>query len=285
MSTAPDPDEQRARMRDAWNGVAKGWARQAEHTRQDAMPVSMWMVEHAGLQAGMRVLELAAGPGDTGFMAAELISPGGTLITSDGAEGMLAVARERAEELGVRNVQFKQLELEWIDLPTADVDVVLCRWAVMLAVDPAAAVAECRRVLKPGGRFVLAVWDAPEHNQAMTLPGAVLVELGLTEPPPPGGPGPFALSTPGALAELLQGGGFVDPLVEPVSIERRYPSVRDWIGESVDLSMMFGRVWAELDGDQRQAVLAEADRRARAFAQPDGSLLITGRCLAAVAEA
>ncbi len=285
MTTVEEPDEQRARMREAWEVVSLGWARQADNLRQDGMPVSLWMLEHAGLQPGMRVLELAAGPGDTGFMAAELISPGGSVITSDGAEGMLAVARERAEELGVRNVEFKQLELEWIDLPTADVDVVLCRWGVMLAVDPAAAVAECRRVLKPGGRLVLAVWDAPEHNQAMSLPGAVLVALGLTEPASPGGPGPFALSSPGALEELLQDGGFVEPRVERVSIERRYLSVRDWIGESVDLSMLFGRVWAQLDGDQRQAVLAEAEQRSRDFVQPDGSLLITGRCLTAVAEA
>jgi SAM-dependent methyltransferase len=272
-------------MREAWEGASSGWARQAEHLRQEGMPVSMWMLEHAGLQAGMRVLELAAGPGDTGFMAAELISPGGTLITSDGAERMLAVARERAAELGVRNVEFKQLELEWIDLPTADVDVILCRWGMMLAVDPAAAVAECRRVLKPGGRLAVAVWDAPEQNQAMSLPGAVLVSLGLNEPAVPGSPGPFALSAPGALEELLQNGGFVDPIVEKVTIGRRYPSVRDWIGESVDLSMMFNRVWSQLDGDQRQAVLAEAERRTRDFIQPDGSLLITGRCLAAVAEA
>ena len=285
MSTVEEPDEQRARMREAWEGASKGWGRQAENMREEGMPVSLWMLEHANLQPGMRVLELAAGPGDTGFMAAELISPGGTLITSDGAEGMLAVARERAEELGVRNVEFKQLELEWIDLPTADVDVILCRWGVMLAVDPAAAVAECRRVLKPGGRLAAAVWDVPELNQAMTLPGAILVSLGLAEPPPPGGPGPFALSAPGALEELLRDGGFVDPMVESVEIERRFPSVRDWIGETVDVSMMFNRAWSQLDGEQRHAVLAEAEARTREFADEDGSLVITGRCLAAVAEA
>ena len=84
------------------------------------------------LGPGQRVLELAAGPGDTGFMAARLIEPGGTLICSDAVAGMLDVARERAEEQGIDNVEFKQLQLEWIDLPTASVDVVLCRWGVML---------------------------------------------------------------------------------------------------------------------------------------------------------
>ena len=78
------------------------------------------MIDHAGLVPGQRVLELAAGPGDTGFMAARLIEPGGTLICSDASAGMLDVARERAEELGVTNVEFKQLQLEWIDLPTAE---------------------------------------------------------------------------------------------------------------------------------------------------------------------
>ena len=69
-------------------------------------------------------------------MAAELISPGGLLICSDGSEAMLAIARERAAAQGVQNVEFKQLMLEWIDLPTASVDAILCRWGLMLSEDP-----------------------------------------------------------------------------------------------------------------------------------------------------
>ncbi len=283
--TPEQAEERRAQMREGWEGVSKGWARQADNVREDGMPVSRWLVDHAALQPGHRVLELAAGPGDTGLLAAELIQPGGMLISSDGAEGMLAVARERAAEMGVSNVEFKQIELEWIDLPTADVDAIICRWGLMLSVDPAAAVGECRRVLKPGGRLVAAVWDAPELNQHMTIPGSVLVSLGLAEPTPPGGPGPFALAAPGALAELLQDGGFVDPVVETVDIERRYPSVRDWIAETVDLSMMFNRVWRELDGEGRQAVFAEAADQARQFTDADGSIAVPGRCLVVVAEA
>ncbi len=132
------------------SGTAAGWGKRADRIRDWGLPVSVTMVDALALQPGDRVLELAAGPGDTGFMAAELIAPGGTLICSDGAEAMLAIARERAAAAGLRNVEFRQLELEWIDLDAASVDGVLCRWGIMLVVDPAAAALEIRRILRPG---------------------------------------------------------------------------------------------------------------------------------------
>ena len=101
-----DRDE-RERLLDNWESAAKGWGRQADRMQATARPISEWMIAHAGLAPGQRVLELAAGPGDTGFMAARLIEPGGTLICSDATAGMLDVARERAEEQGIdqRRVQ------------------------------------------------------------------------------------------------------------------------------------------------------------------------------------
>ncbi len=112
------------------------------------------------LQPGQRVLELAAGLGETGMLAAELVAPLGGVVVSDQAEAMLEGARARALELGLSNVEFQVLNAEWIDLPVASVDAVLCRWGYMLMADPAAALAETRRVLRPGGRVALAVWDA-----------------------------------------------------------------------------------------------------------------------------
>src|SRR5690348_8190679 len=103
-------------MLERWEQAAVGWGKRADEVRDHGMPVSLWLIEHLSLQPGQRVLELAAGPGDTGLMAAELITPGGTLISSDGAAAMLELARSRAEKLGVHNVEFKQLQLEWIDL-------------------------------------------------------------------------------------------------------------------------------------------------------------------------
>ena len=184
MSPA-DPDELRANSRESWERTAAGWGKQADRIRDWGLPVSVTMVDALALQPGDRVLELAAGPGDTGFMAAELITPGGTLICSDGAEAMLTVARERAAAAGLRNVEFRQLELEWIDLDAASVDAVLCRWGIMLVVDPAAAALEIRRILRPGRRAAFAVWDEAERNPWATIAGRTMVALGHAEPPDP----------------------------------------------------------------------------------------------------
>ena len=63
---------------------------------------------------------------------------------------MLDGARARAAELGLTNVEFQVWNAEWIDLPVASVDAVLCRWGYMLMADPLAAIIETRRVLRPG---------------------------------------------------------------------------------------------------------------------------------------
>jgi SAM-dependent methyltransferase len=280
-----DIEEQRERLLDGWDDAAKGWGRQADRTQSAALPISEWMIAHTEPRPGEQVLELAAGPGDTGFIAARLIQPGGTLICSDAVAGMLDVARERAAELGLDNVEFKQLQLEWIDLPTASVDIVLCRWALMLIIDPAAALRECRRVLKPGGRLALAVWDTPDTNPWAIVIQRALVELGHVEPTTPGGPGMFALSDPARLTELLEDAGFLDIDIEPVAIRREYASVVDWLGETRDLSRQFATVWAGLGDEQRQALRDHVAAAAAAYTDQAGALVLPGRSLAVAASA
>jgi cyclopropane fatty-acyl-phospholipid synthase-like methyltransferase len=73
--TPADPDQLRAASRETWETAAAGWGREAEAVRTWGMPVSLAMVESLDLQPGQRVLELAAGPGDTGDRVARSSPP------------------------------------------------------------------------------------------------------------------------------------------------------------------------------------------------------------------
>jgi SAM-dependent methyltransferase len=155
----------------------------------------------------------------------------------------------------------------------------------MLIVDPAAAVQEVRRVLRPGGRFALAVWGPGEFNPWATIPGRALVELGHAEPPDPSGPGMFSLAAPGRLQELLQGAGFQDVVLDEVDVERSGPTVAAYIEETVALSGMFSRPWRTLSEEQQAAVAATIGSLAEPFTLPDGSIRLPGRALVAAATA
>ena len=283
--SASDPTAVRAELLERWERAASGWGRRAQHIRTFGMPASTWMIEHAGLQPGQTVLELAAGPGETGLLAAELIRPAGMLISSDASENMLEIARGRARELGVDNVEFKRLELEWIDLPTASVDVVMCRWGVMLIVDPETALREARRVLVPGGRIVLAVWDQSELNPWATITNRALVELGHATPPDPDAPGMFSLAAPGRLHEMLEAAGFVEVLVESVELPRQPVSAGDEVAETLDLSSAFADVYGRLSEEERRALEQRIAVLGAPYADANGLMVLPARSLVAAATA
>ena len=280
-----DPDAVRAEMLERWGRAAAGWGKRAQRVREFGMPVSAWMLDHAGLQPGLRVLELAAGPGETGFLAAELVHPGGLLVCTDATDEMLEVARARAAELGIDNVEFRRIELEWIDMDTASVDVVLCKWGLMFAVDPEAALREVRRVLRPGGRVALAVWDEPPLNPWATITTRALVELGHTTQPDPDAPGMFALALPERLRDLLEAAGFLEVVVESIEPPRAFDSVEAYIAETDDLSSMFGDVFDSLSDEQRAEVVARVTELVEPYVGAGGMLRFPARSLVAAAEA
>ena len=170
-------------------------------------PVSQWLVEAIHPQPGHRVLELAAGLGDTGLLAAQLVAPGGSVLITDGSDNMVAAAREHAEEVGAANVELRSMQAEWIDLPTASVDGVICRFGYMLLLDPEAALRETRRVLKPGGRVALAVWDELDRNPWMKVLRDALLERGLAPAAVPAGPGPVRPGLAGRGRRAARDGG------------------------------------------------------------------------------
>jgi ubiquinone/menaquinone biosynthesis C-methylase UbiE len=279
-----DHEEQRRDCLERWDVASGRWEEAQVWLRQYAAPVSHWMIDALELQPGDRVLELAAGPGETGFLAAELIAPGGSLICSDQSDAMLKVARARAAELGLSDVDFRVINAESIALPVASIDAVLCRWGYMLMIDPQAAFVETRRVLSPGGRLALAVWDTVEANPWLAIPVQVIAEHGLGEPIDPQAPGAFALSDPDTLTAHLEEAGFTEIEIDAVDLERRAPNFEAWWEMQLDLSPS-GEAVRKADPAVASAVAAEVAHQLGPYTAASGELVVPSRTLVALAGA
>jgi ubiquinone/menaquinone biosynthesis C-methylase UbiE len=284
-----DANAHRQASRESWEAAAPGWRRRQELMRSFAAPVSHWMVEAIAPQPGQRVLELAAGMGETGMLAAELVAPLGGVVVSDQAEAMLEGARARAIELSLSNVEFQVLNAEWIDLPLASVDAVLCRWGYMLMADPATALADARRVLRPGGRVALAVWDTIAENPWALLPAQELLERDGGAPtssdPAEPRPGPFALASETRVTELLQEAGFAEVQVEALALTRRHASFEELWETTLDLSPSFHDGVLSRPVAEIAEIEASLAARFARYTATDGTIEIPGRTLVACASA
>ncbi len=281
-------EEHRRRSAEHWEEAASGWVRRQETIRAFGAPVSHWMVEAIEPQHGQRVLELAAGVGETGLLAAELVAPTGGVILSDHAEAMLEGARARAAQLDLTNIEFQVWNAEWIDLPVASVDAVLCRWGYMLMADPLAALVETRRVLRPGGRVALAVWDALAANPWALAPRMELLERGLAQPPAQSTeytPGPFGLGDSERLHALLGEAGFTEIVIEAIDVVQRHPSFESFWETMLDISRELHDLVLAQPAAEIEAIEASLVERLAPYMATDGTLEIPGRSLVAVAFA
>jgi ubiquinone/menaquinone biosynthesis C-methylase UbiE len=272
--------------RDRWVRAAEGWEKQADKFGRDSMPVSSRMVDALAPQPGHVILDLAAGVGDTGYLAAELIRPGGTLITSDFAPEMLAAAQRRAQTKGIENVRFRQIDMSVpIDQPAASLDGVLCRWGYMLLEDPESALRDTRRILKLNGRLALAAWTGPSENLWSTAPIKIMQARGIIEKDPATGPGQFAWADPHTITETMETAGFIQPEIEAVDFDIHYDDVDDWWVAQTQMSTRTGDADRQMDFATRSDVLADLEKAAEPFTQADDSLIIPARTWVATATA
>ena len=203
------------------------------------------------------------------------------MLLTDFSEAMVDTARRNAARMGLGNVECQVLDAERMALGDDAADGVLCRWGYMLMADPAAALAETRRVLRPGGRLAFAVFSGPEENPWAALPAAVLRERGHMPPPEEGGPGILALGDQDRLRALVTGAGFAEPRITPVPLVWSYADADDYWDYLTDVAGAIAMVLDRLDGAERVRVRDLIAERAapyrddRGIALPGVSLVVS----------
>jgi SAM-dependent methyltransferase len=278
-----EAEDYRRTSYEAWEAMAPGWERWRAHQEETMTPVRKWLISELAPQSSDTVLELSAGPGDTGFAAAAIVGERGQLISSDFSPDMVEVARRRGAELGLQNVDHRVIDAERIELDTDSVDGVLCRSGYMLMADPAAALSETRRVLRPSGRLALSVWGAPERNPWASIGGRFLVERGHMPPPEPGSPGIFAMASEERTRALLEGAGFTAVRTEEVPVRWAFRDLDEYERWATEVPGAFAMVVRGLPEDERKALRSQLTDAFAPFAT-DGSYELPGVALCAVAS-
>jgi SAM-dependent methyltransferase len=214
-SSAPGPNAEQVAY---WNQQAGfQWVTYQQMLDDQISPLGLAAMDRARVAAGERVLDVGCGCGQTSLQLAERVGAGGSVTGIDISAPMLARARERAAELGARNLRFLEADAQEAKLGEGVFDLVFSRFGVMFFADPKAAFANLRASLKPSGRVAFVCWQGLERNAWMAVPmRAAAQHLALPPPPAPGAPGPLAFADPERVRAILQGAGFREVAIEPL---------------------------------------------------------------------
>jgi SAM-dependent methyltransferase len=264
-----DPSQESLRQ---WSAVAPAWESYRDRLFEHTRPVSVWLVSQVDPQPGQTVLELTAGPGETGFLAAERLGPNGRLISSDFVPAMVEAAQRGATRRGLHNVECRVLDAQHIDLPDASVDGVLSRFGLMLVPEQEQAMREIRRVLRPDGRCAFATWGPPDRNPWIFQIVLALMENGYAPPGDPFAPGGvFSLATPERSRALAEGGGFTTVVAQELTGVMRFTSPDEYWTYTTALAGPLAQLLASLGDDRIRAIRATLDPSLAPF-ERDGRL-------------
>lgn len=211
-----------AEQRAAWDGDSgHRWVADADRRDRVLAPVAAALLAAGDLRPGEHVLDIGCGCGATTLAAAGQVAPGGRVTGLDLSRPMLGLARRRAADQALANVDLVHGDAQTHPLPASRFSAAISRFGAMFFDEPVAALANIGRALAPSGRLCLATWQPLAANDWLSIPGAALLRYGTLPEAKPGGPGMFGLSEPGPVTATLQAAGYRDVHLDPVTMGLR----------------------------------------------------------------
>ncbi len=216
----------------------------------------------AAIRPGQKVLDVACGTGVLAREAASRAAPGGEVCGLDRNEGMLAVARREAP-----GIAWRQGLAEALPYDARRFDAVISQFGLMFFDDRRRALQEMLRVLRPGGRLAVAVWDRLETSPGYAAMTALLQRL-FGERVAAGLRAPFVLGDADELRALFAAAGMPEVRIATETGTARFPSIEAWVHTDVK-----GWTLADLiDDAQYQELLQAAQTELRRFTTADGTV-------------
>ncbi len=244
-------------QRQSWDSVAPAWDKWDKNLEQSLTFVSYRLIGDARICPGQRVLDLGCGTGYPSILAAQAVGSKGTVVGLDLSENMLAVARRKAEESGVKNISYHAKDVTSLSYDAASFDAVISRFCLMFLPDIHGALKEIARVLKNGGYFSAAVWSTPDKNPFIRIPMEVLKKFIEIPAPLPDQPGIFRLAKPGDLLGMINIAGLSGIADEEITGESVFDSAEDYLANVKEMAAPLQPLFARLTGEQKEAVEKE----------------------------
>jgi SAM-dependent methyltransferase len=270
-NTSTDAQPFKAAMRAQWDACAAGWdAHTPDIHAWLRMPTDA-MFAMAGVATGARVLDVAAGAGDQTLSLAQRVGPTGHVLATDLSPAILAFARARADEAGLRNIETRVTDGEALGVDSASFDAAICRLGLMFFAHPLAGLREIHRALRPGGGLCTMVFSRPEKNPCLAvLMSTALKHAGLPPRDPfvPGGL--MSLGQPGRMNDLFGEAGFQDVATTAVDAAFCAASVDDYLSFVRSAGGPIVQMLAQLEAAAADAAWAEMRERLAVFNTPTG---------------
>jgi SAM-dependent methyltransferase len=266
-----DPVKYKATTQQQWQTAAPAWHRWGSTLSAWLGPATEVMLEMAGVHAGSRVLDVAAGAGEQTLAAARRVGPSGFVLATDISANILEFAAADARAAGLTNVQTRVMDGEALDeLEEESFDAVISRVGLIYFPDQQKALTGMRRVLKPGGKIAAIVYSTAENNKFFSIPISIIRRRAQLPPPLPGQPGPFSLGGTGVLEAAYGRAGFRDIEICVVPAPLRLPSAADHIRFMRESFGALHQMLAGLSDAEREATWQEIKRELRQFEDTHG---------------
>jgi ubiquinone/menaquinone biosynthesis C-methylase UbiE len=252
--------------RQSWDSVANNWRKWWKTIERGAEKVSRRLIELAEIKPGSRVLDNATGIGEPAITAANQIGNNGHILAADISPQMLSVAKQRAISLGLQNViEFKEGDIETIDIPSSTFDAALCRWGLMFLPDLKTGLSNIYQSLVEGGHFAAAVWASPDQDTLIAKTMNIVMKETNSLPPPPGTPGHFSLSDENSLRNSFMMSGFKALTVERMNVSFDFDSPEDFTAFTSETYGPLQKILAKQTNERKAEILKAVTEAAKMY--------------------